>query len=196
MTAPDPPDVEQAKARLRNEAHIGIEDRRDDIRTLCADHDRLTREVEESHLLSVCLEPTFKAERNQARRDRDQLDHEKAQLKSEVKALRATLNLDAADARRRAEKVEAEVERLRGLIVAWDAGNAPLSGPKRMFSYVSLEAEARAIRSGERPAKLGDEPCATCGHPKRNHDTGWDAAGCMMPTCEAGCSAFRSGGRS
>ena len=29
--------------------------------------------------------------------------------------------------------------------------------------------------------------CAKCGHPKSSHDTGWDAAGCMVGVCTCRC---------
>jgi len=29
--------------------------------------------------------------------------------------------------------------------------------------------------------------CAKCGHPKSMHDTGWDAAGCMVDVCTCRC---------
>jgi chromosome segregation ATPase len=75
----------------------------------------LRAQVEElertTHLLSVCLEPTFRAERDQARRDRDRLDHEKAQLKAEVEEL--TRDLDQVQ--RWADGLVTETQRLQGI---------------------------------------------------------------------------------
>jgi|WetSurSiteA1Bulk_404760.scaffolds.fasta_scaffold11583_2 hypothetical protein len=37
---------------------------------------------------------------------------------------------------------------------------------------------------------MRDDPkCSYCGHLKSNHDTGWDAAGCMVAMCH--CQSFR-----
>ena len=80
--------------------------------TACTDCPALRAQVEElertTHLLSVCLEPTYKAERDQARRDRDGLDHEKAQLKAEVEELTREL----ANERNRRASVEENIERI------------------------------------------------------------------------------------
>lgn len=92
-----------------------------------------------------CLEPTYKAERDQARRDLDRKDHECAALKAESVEARARANwaADVNDLRAKVRDQAEELERLRAALEVEEAHNSQIG------SLVSQRDAAEAALAAE-----------------------------------------------